>query len=222
MEEGTSYLCKELDKSNTVILPEIRAYVHRIVEQMTEDELSAMETSIPTYARKIRQKIDALEEAYREKQFKLGVDSGKITCRPSYVFPKVITPSVEIDSIPLSLYEAESNVNDFEFAVISKVASMDNVRWWHRIIERKGFKLNGFINHYPDFVVMTKSGVLVLIETKGDHLRTPESVAKLKLGRIWQSEAGKGYRYFMVFKEKHLNADGAYTMDEFIEVMREL
>ena len=222
VEEGTSYLCKELDKSNTVILPEIRAYVHRIVEQMTEDELSAMETSIPTYARKIRQKIDALEEAYREKQFKLGVDSGKITCRPSYVFPKVITPSVEIDSIPLSLYEAESNVNDFEFAVISKVASMDNLRWWHRIIERKGFKLNGFINHYPDFVVMTKSGVLVLIETKGDHLRTPESEAKLKLGRIWQSEAGKGYRYFMVFKEKHLNADGAYTMDEFIEVMREL
>ena len=30
------------------------------------------------------------------------------------------------------------------------------------------------------------------------------------------------YRYFMVFKNRELNADGAYTMDRFLEVMREL
>jgi len=29
-------------------------------------------------------------------------------------------------------------------------------------------------------------------------------------------------RYFMVFKNRELNADGAYTMDRFLEVMREL
>lgn len=99
---------------------------------------------------------------------------------------------------------------------------MENVRWWHRIIDRKGFKLNGFINHYPDFIVMTKSGVLVLIETKGDHLANDENRSKLKLGRTWQAQAGKNYRYFMVFKDKTLNADGAYTVDEFVDVMKEL
>lgn len=52
------------------------------------------------------------------------MDSGKIVCLPSYTFPAVITPSNEISSIPLSLYEAEANVNGFEFEVISKVASM--------------------------------------------------------------------------------------------------
>ena len=222
IKEGTSYLCKELDKSNDMILPEIRDYVHRIVKNMTEDELAAMETSIPTYARKIREKIEMLKAKYREAKFKQGLDSGKIVCRPSYSFPSVITPSSEVDSIPSSLYEAEANINEFEFNVISRVASMDNVRWWHRVIERKGFVLNGFINHYPDFIIMTKSGVLVLLETKGDHLRNPESEAKLRLGRRWQSEAGKGYRYFMVFKDRQLDEDGAYTLDGFVEVMREL
>lgn len=222
IESGTLYLCKELDKSNSIILPEIKAYVHRIVERMTEDELAAMETSIPTYARKIRQKIESLEAAYREKEFMRQVDSGKIVCLPAYNFPAVITPSNGISSIPLSLYEAEANINDFEFEVISKVASMENVHWWHRIIERKGFKLNGFINHYPDFMVMTQSGVLVLIETKGDHLANDESRAKLSLGRIWQAQAGKGYRYFMVFKDKPLDANGSYTLDEFVDVMKRL
>ena len=223
IKEGTSYLCKELDKSNDIVLPEIRDYVGRIVKHMTEDELEAMETSIPTYARLIRKKINGLKAAYREEQFKRWLDSGKITCRLSYVFPEVITPSSEVDSIPLSLYEAEADVeNGFEFEVISKVASMDNILWWHRVIERKGFVLNGFINHYPDFIVMTKPGVLVLLETKGDHLRNPESEAKLRLGRKWQSEAGRKYRYFMVFKEKPLEADGAYTLDSFLKVMRAL
>lgn len=223
IKAGTEFLCGEIDrKSNDIVLPEIRSYVRRIVGNMTADELAAMETSIPTYARLIRQKIDGLKAAYREEQFKRWLDSGKITCRPSYVFPEVITPSSEVDSIPLSLYEAEANVNGFEFEVINKVASMDNILWWHRVIERKGFVLNGFINHYPDFIVMTKSGVLVLLETKGDHLRNPNSEAKLRLGRKWQSEAGRKYRYFMVFKEKTLEADGAYRLEKFIEVMKAL
>lgn len=223
IESGAKYLSKEIEnKSNDMTMHEICEYVHRIVKNMTADELAAMETSIPTYARLIRQKINELKAVYREEQFKKWMDSGKIICRPSYAFPEVITPSNEMNSIPLSLYEAEANVNGFEFEVISKVASMNNVRWWHRIIEKKGFVLNGFINHYPDFIIMTKSGVLVLLETKGDHLRNPKSEAKLRLGRKWQSEAGRGYRYFMVFQEKPLEMDGAYRLEKFIEVMREL
>ncbi len=69
---------------------------------------------------------------------------------------------------------------------------------------------------------MTKSGFLVLIETKGDHLWNDESRAKLHLGRMWQAQAGGQYRYFMVFKEKPVSEDGAYTLDEFVGVMKSL
>ena len=89
-------------------------------------------------------------------------------------------------------------------------------------IERKGFRLNGYINHYPDFMVMTNSGKLVLIEYKGDDRDNSDSERKLKLGRKWQALCGQDYRYFMVFKNRDFGIDGAYTLDQFIEVMIEL
>ena len=190
---------------------------------MTENELTAMETAIPTYARKIESKIESLEEAYREEKFSRWLDSGKVSCRESYALPSVITPADTIDSIPKSLYEAEKDdMNNGEHDLIDAVVGLGNVKWWHRIIERKGFCLNGFINHYPDFMVMTNSGKVILIEYKGDDRDNSDSERKLKLGRQWQAQAGPNYRYFMVFKNREFGIDGAYTMDQFMEIMREL
>lgn len=81
---------------------------------------------------------------------------------------------------------------------------------------------NGYINHYPDFIVKTKSGKIILIEAKGDYLDGDDSKTKLKLGRKWQSQAGSNYRYFMVFKNKELGMDGAYTIDKFTEMFKDL
>lgn len=81
---------------------EIEDYVRRIVSNMTEDELAAMETAIPVYARKIQQKIESLEDAYREQQFYKWLDSGKVICRDSYALPQVITPaSTQMQSLTL-------------------------------------------------------------------------------------------------------------------------
>ena len=151
---------------------------------MTENELAAMETAIPTYARKIESKIESLEEAYREEKFSRWLDSGKISCRESYALPSVITPADTIDSIPKSLYEAEKDdMNNGEHDLIDAVVALNNVKRWHRIIDRKGFWLNGFINHYPDFMVMMQSGKLVLIEYKGDDRDNSDSERKLKIDR---------------------------------------
>ncbi len=223
IEHCVDMICNQINKNNRYATSEINDYVRRIVQNMTEDELTAMETAIPSYASKIQQKIEAMENIYCEQQFYKLLDSGKIICRESYTLPEVITPSRATDSIPCSLYEAEcDNMNNFENSLIDVIASLENVRWWHRIIDRKGLRLNAFINHYPDFMVMTKSGKLVLIEAKGDYLDGDDSKTKLKLGRQWQSQAGRMYRYFMVFKDKELGMDGAYTMDKFVDVMKEL
>ena len=45
---------------------------------------------------------------------------------------------------------------------------------------------------------------------------------KLELGRQWQAQAGPNYRYFIVFKNKDFNIGGAYRLDEFTEIMKEL
>lgn len=69
---------------------------------------------------------------------------------------------------------------------------------------------------------MTKNAILLLIEAKGDYLDNADSKTKLKQGRQWQELAGRDYRYFMVFDNKSLDHKGAYTMDAFVEVLREL
>lgn len=223
IQSCTNMLCAQINRNNRYAAAEIKSYVGRIVGSMTEDELAAMETAIPTYAAKIQEKIKGLEEAYRESQFARWLDAGKIVCRDSYALPPVITPADTTDAIPKSLYEAEKDdMNGGEHELIDAVVSLVNVKWWHRIIERKGFRLNGYMNHYPDFMVMTNSGKLVLIEYKGDDRDNSDSERKLKLGRSWQAQCGQNYRYFMVFKNRDFGIDGAYTLDQFVEVMREL
>lgn len=217
----TDMICRQINRNNRYATSDINAYVHKIVENMTEDEIAAMETAIPVYAKKIQQKIESLEEAYRKQQFYKWLDSGKIVCRENYAFPSVITPADTIDSIPYSLYEAEKNdMNNFEARVLDYIVSLNNVEWWHRIIDRKGFRINGFTNHYPDFIIKTKSGKIVIVETKGDDRDNSDSKKKLKLGRHWASQSGGNYRYFMVFDNVKL--DGAYTVDDFIDIMKNL
>lgn len=221
----TDMLCQKINRSNRLATSEIDEYVKRIVASMTNDELAALETAIPSYAKKIQDKIESLENAYREQRFDKLLDSGMIVCQSEYKLPKVITPVDSIDSIIGSLYEAEKNdMNGFEYSVINTIIGLENIKWWHRIMERKPgeFVINGFINHYPDFLVMTKSQVLILIEAKGDHLWNDENKEKLRLGRKWQAQSGAKYRYFMVFKDKIVTEDGSYTLDEFVGIVREL
>ncbi len=68
----------------------------RVISEMDEDALNAMESSIPFYASKIRDKIEGYEAAYRQKRFDDLIEMNKIVCRAdgAYSFTKVITPSV--------------------------------------------------------------------------------------------------------------------------------
>ena len=222
--ECAKLLCRQLNKADDYCAAgDIAAYVKRVVNQMDADEVANMETALPAYASKIQEKIKQLEAAYQEKTFYEWLDAGKIICQNSYQLPKVITPAVATDAIPKSLYEAERNdMNLFENKVIDAVVGLDNIKWWHRIIDRKDFCINGFINHYPDFLLCTTRGHIILLEAKGDYLDGDDSKNKLRLGRRWQAAAGDTYRYFMVFDKKALPQEGAYRLDDMIHVLKAL
>ncbi|HBE81101.1 MAG TPA: hypothetical protein DDW65_25425 [Firmicutes bacterium] len=102
------------------------------------------------------------------------------------------------------------------------MANLNNVLFWHKNIEKKEFAINGgFLNHYPDYIVLTKSHKIVVIETKGDDRDNSDSRMKLKLGQTWASKIGSDrYKYFMVFDNNPL--DGAYGLADFLEIMKEL
>lgn len=221
-EECIRHIFNQMNRLDFLDAGDLKQYIRRIVDQMSSHELAQMEIALPAYAGIIKAKINALLDDYREKRFMELIETQEITVEPYYSFPKGISPVSTMLAISKQLYTDEADVNDFEHKVITAIAGLENVKWWHRIIDRQGFKLNGFINHYPDFVVRTERGNIVLVETKGDDRDNSDSKAKLRLGRKWQELSGSGYRYFMVFDENDTGFEGAYKFSTFMDIMKRL
>ena len=176
-------IIKKLSKNNAVNDRDLDIYVDRIIQNLTEDQLTDMEQTPGIYALKINKKVNSLLDEYAKKMFYEWVEQDKISCLPSYKLPREISPTNTIASIPKSLYSEEENFDtEYERKVVMELSSLNNVRWWHRNIARKGFLINGAINAYPDLMVKTESGKLLLIETKGDQLENSESKEKAETG----------------------------------------
>lgn len=213
---------RQLNKMDLVDAGELRYYVDMIVDQMDKETLAALEKSPQGFAVKIKKYVTGLLEEHNMAQFNRWLEVGRIICQPHYQLPEVIAPLHSTTTFGGSLYKAEEEVNGFEYELVMVLTGLTNIKWWHRNISRHGFFINGFVNHYPDFMVMTHSGKMVLIETKGDHLENRETKQKLALGRAWQNAAGPQYKYFMVFQSKDLQLDGAVPFDQFAELLKEL
>ena len=223
VRECAGKLYAMIDKrQNAVSSQDIKAYVERIVSAFERDRIYDAMQRTNAYARKINEKVKSLLEAHGQKNFREQLDARIIFAQPSYKLPEKIAPTAHTKNIVKSLYVAEADdMNPLEERVIRGVASLDNVRWWHRNRERKDFFINAFINHYPDFLVMMESGMLLLVETKGDDRDNSDSRRKLDLGKAWEAKAGSDkYGYFMVFETRQM--EGALSVDEFMAQVRKL
>jgi len=196
---------------------EIEKYIVRILEDFKDEQFGAFANNEYSYTDKIKQKIRLLSEAFAEKKFKEFLDTDKVFIKPSFTLPNTISPGETSKDITKSLYEKEGKINGFEERVINEIGNMPNTAFWTRNIERRGFRINGFINHYPDFIIQTKSGKTILLETKGDHL---DALQKIELGNLWKSKAGNNYRYFMVYEWR--SVDGAYKLDDFLNIIKDI
>jgi type III restriction enzyme len=196
---------------------EIKKYINRILEDFSDEQFTDFADNEYSYTDKIKQKIKSLSEIYAEKRFKDYLDTDKVFIKPSFQLPENITPSFTAKDITKALYEKEGSMNGFEEKVINEIGNMSNIAFWTRNIERKGFRINGFINHYPDFIIQTKNGKTIVLETKGDHL---DAEQKIRLGSLWANKSGNQYRYFMVYEKR--TVDGAYKLEDFLNIIRDL
>ncbi len=202
---------------------EIRKYIERILENLDSEQIHDIVVNKQyTYRDKIKAKIQALAEAYAEKQFNKYIDIDKVFAKPAYRLPDRILPAQLSPSIAKSLYLREGSMNMFEEKVIVEIAALPNIAFWHRNLERgKGFSINGFkSNHYPDFIVVTNSGRVVVIETKGDDRDNSDSEAKNRLGRTWANKAGANFKYFMVFDKQYM--EDTLTLEQLKDRLKEL
>lgn len=200
---------------------EIKKYVGRIIEEFSESQIrDCLERDI-AYVKKIKEKINSLANVHAYKEFNDRLDVDKILMQPSFALPEIITPSANAPTLPKSLYGTEAAMGKFESEIIDDFANLENIQWWHRNLSRgKGFRINGFINHYPDFIFRTKNGKTILIETKGDDRDNSDSEFKLKLGKLWEAKAGAEFKYMMVFENKPIS--GAERLSDAIRKLGQM
>lgn len=201
--------------------PHISNYITSVLQDKSDEELMDLFDNEYQTIKAFKTKIDSLIAEHQKAKFKELLDKEQIKIDYQYVFPKQMTLSKTSVGLSKGLYTEEGDINDFEYTTISAIANLDNVLFWHRNPERGlGFCINGFINHYPDFIVRTKNGKTILVETKGDDRDNSDSRNKIELGTYWANKAGENYRYFMVFN--NIQFDGAYTISKFIDILKEL
>ena len=216
-------MLRQLNKLNGVDAAELKAYIERIVGNMSKDQLAAMEKAPLGYAKKIKDKVQALLEQHCRENFSDWLSTERIVCLPYYRLPDAIHPAAHTDIYAKSLYQAEDgDMNKLEQKLIMELTALPNVRWWHRNISRQGFCINGYINHYPDILILTEKGKIIFAETKGEHLKNDDSREKIDLGAMWSGHAGNQYRYFMVFEKDADLPKGAVSMSKFVEIVAAL
>lgn len=202
---------------------EITEYVDRIIESCDNERLNDMRDNYPVYVEKIKNKIDSLLEDYYEKHFMDLLTSQEIFVEFTFAYkPKAIVKDND-NRLAKSLYTAEGKMNGFEQQVIEEISALDNVLWWHRnsaiVGDANAYYINGFINHYPDFIVMTKKGHVIAIETKGEHLENPKELAKARLGKaLDDNDNNRNFSYFMVFKND-IQEDGCCSLKYLLNVI---
>lgn len=218
----TGIVVKKLGDMTPISEQELQKYVSRVFENLTSDQIRDIIDNDFIYVKRIKDKINELSNEYaKEKFFKL-IDSNNIIVQGNFLFSDTITPLNTSTPISKSLYEKEASMNNFEQSMILEIASLENVKFWHRNLERgKGFALNGFSsNHYPDFIIYTHKGNKILLETKGDDRDNDDSRDKNTLGKTWEKLAGSNYKYFMVFQTKKVQ--NTYTASSVIDVLKGL
>ena len=207
---------------------DVKHYLSRIVQVMSPDQRADCLEHDYAYVKAIKEKIQSLANDFAAKELNNWLTTQKVKLRPSFSLPATITPSENAPAISKSLYVTEGNINSLEAKVIRGVAELENVVWWHRNMERgKGFVINGFLNHYPDFVALTSNKSILVIETKGDDRDNSDSKEKLRLGKIWEGQAnqlshetGYRYHYMMVFDTNPI--DGAYVTGDVLKLIANL
>lgn len=213
---------ERLKPINSVLDEELRRYIFRVIDAFDSERLLTYQEHPTAVAEQIKKKIRSLVEEHKFRKFYEDVETRRIDVRRSFELPQFIQPIHASSLIGGSLYEAEDRMNNDEMNLAARFSGLENIRWWHRNIERKGFCINGPINHYPDFILKTETGTLVVVEPKGAQLKNDDSRRKLRLGRKWADMAGSEFRYYMVFQDGTEPLEGALGVSEFLRILAQL
>ena len=212
----------DITQDNSISDGELHTYITNVLQDYDLSHLQMLGKNLNETVQSFKSKVKALKISYAKRQFEGKIRSGQISLQPTEHLPNdIILSKDKAPAIEKKMYQEEEGFNGFERTVIEQVISLDCVKCWHRNQERgKGFCINGFINAYPDFIIILNNGITVMLETKGNYLDGSDSKNKLVCGDTWSKLAGAKFYYFMVFE--NFPIEGAVSVNTFINNLQQL
>jgi len=210
-----------LGKMPPLVDGDLLAYINKLLARLDAAALDHVVEQQHAYVDSIRQRVRLEMQNFASQRFADWLGLGKIELRASFALPNEISPRQRASyAAENSLYLREERGNGLEERMAEFLSDCSNVRWWHCNQSGKGYALNGAIRHFPDFIVRLQSGTILLLETKGGDRDNSDSLAKIELGRHWEAQAGRKYRYRMVFE--HNPPDHAVAWNKACDLVRTL
>ncbi|GAB1482061.1 DEAD/DEAH box helicase family protein [Treponema sp.] len=141
----------QLSRFDHIAESDLKDYIFRIFSSLTTEQLESVKQNPFAFAIKVKIKINQLSDDFAAVQFEKALAANRIFTKANWSFPKEIGPLETRKSLPKSLYLEEENPNDFELRVINEVANLENILFWHRNIERRGFRPQWLDKPLPGF-----------------------------------------------------------------------
>ena len=216
---------KSCDRFDFVENRDLKRYVGNVMSGFNQWQIEQLIDNPALVITRLREKILGLADQHRRERFEMFLNAGRLEAFEAYHFPERVDAMGWMENAEKALYTGEEPGNELERELVRRLTGIESIRWWHRNPGKQwgGFCINGPLNaHYPDFIVRTNRGKIILIETKGAHLKgNDDTQYKQRIGQAWANMAGPNYLYFMVFADDSEmgNLTGVISMSQLIQTL---
>ncbi len=206
--ELVQWLDKKL-KYNFLLKSDKVAFLDNVIEyQLKKHTISELSVNRYVLADQLQIHIQNILEEYTKERFTDLIHRKKINLKTFNAFPSSTNLKQAVpQEFNKNYYEKIDKLNNEERAFISRLDldTLPNIKYWVRNREKtdpfyiQGWKKGKF---YPDFVAVTKKGVLIAIEWKGgDRVSNEDTKYKMEIGEVWEKLDHTKLRFFIVHKE---------------------
>ncbi len=189
-----------LEKSDKV------AFLDRAIEnQLKTHSLSELSVNRYVLADQLGDVINKILEKYAKERFDIFLQKKKISTEKFDAFPNTITLKQAVpQEFNRNYYEKVDKLNSEELEFVQRLDldTLPNIKYWVRSREKldpfyiQGWRKNKF---YPDFIAVTKKGVVVALEWKGgDRVSNEDTTYKVEIGETWEKLGNNKQRFFLV------------------------
>lgn len=182
------------------------AFLDKVIDyQLKKHTLSELSVNRYVLADQLSNFINDTLEKYAKDRFDQLSKKKKIAVKPFEAFSSSITLKQAVpNEFNKNYYEKIDKLNgeELEFVQRLDLDTLPNIKYWVRNREKidpfyiQGWKKGKF---YPDFVAVTKKGVIIALEWKGgDRVSNEDTQYKVEIGEIWKKLGNGKLAFFLV------------------------